>query len=96
MWSGSRHHFADDPEEKSRPVALDVQPVTPRARPAAVTLSRNDSARGVFYRRLYSSMDKLGANTVVAGKFAWVTYYMLTWPKFLPTGGDSIRSTATH
>lgn len=85
------------PKKKIQTCAgLDVQPVTPGARLAAMTLSHNDSALGVFYRRLHSSMDKPCANTVVARKFARMTYYMLTRAKSLPTGGNSIRRSAAH
>jgi transposase len=53
-----------------------------RARPAlkmaAMSLSRNDSALGAFYRRLCARMDKPRANTAVAHKLARMVYFMLT------------------
>lgn len=45
---------------------------------AAMSLSRNGSALGVFYRRLCARMDKPGANTAVAHKLARMVYFMLT------------------
>jgi transposase len=45
---------------------------------AAMSLSRNDSALGAFYRRLCSRMDKPRANTAVAHKLARMVYFMLT------------------
>jgi hypothetical protein len=45
---------------------------------AAMSLSRNSSALGAFYRRLCSRMDKPRANTAVAHKLARMIYYMLT------------------
>lgn len=45
---------------------------------AAMSLSRSDSALGVFYRRLCSRMDKPRANTAMAHKLARMVYFMLT------------------
>jgi transposase len=45
---------------------------------AAMSLSRNNSALGAFYRRLCSRMDKPRANTAVAHKLARMIYLMLT------------------
>jgi transposase len=45
---------------------------------AAMSLSRNDSAPGAFYRRLCARMDKPRANTAVAHKLARMVYFMLT------------------
>jgi transposase len=45
---------------------------------AAMSLSRNNSALGAFYRRLCSRMDKPRANTAVAHKLARMIYFMLT------------------
>jgi transposase len=45
---------------------------------AAMSLSRNDSALGAFYRRLCSRMDKPRANTAVAHSLARMVYFMLT------------------
>jgi hypothetical protein len=45
---------------------------------AAMSLSRNSSALGAFYRRLCSRMDKPRANTAVAHKLARMIYFMLT------------------
>ena len=45
---------------------------------AAMSLSRNDSALGAFYRRLCARMDKPRANTAVAHKLARMVYFMLT------------------
>jgi len=45
---------------------------------AAMSLSRNNSALGAFYRRLCSRMDKPGANTALAHKLARMIYFMLT------------------
>jgi len=45
---------------------------------AAMSLSRNDSALGAFYRRLCTRMDKPRANTAVAHKLARMVYFMLT------------------
>jgi transposase len=45
---------------------------------AAMSLSRNDSALGAFYRRLCARMDKPRANTAVAHKLARMVYIMLT------------------
>jgi transposase len=45
---------------------------------AAMSLSRNDSAIGAFYRRLCARMDKPRANTAVAHKLARMVYFMLT------------------
>jgi transposase len=45
---------------------------------AAMSLARNDSALGAFYRRLCARMDKPRANTAVAHKLARLVYFMLT------------------
>jgi hypothetical protein len=45
---------------------------------AAMSLSRNDSALGAFYRRLCARMDKPRANTAVAHKLSRMVYFMLT------------------
>jgi transposase len=45
---------------------------------AAMSLSRNGSALGAFYRRLCSRMDKPRANTAVAHKLARMVYFMIT------------------
>jgi transposase len=45
---------------------------------AAMSLSRNRSALGAFYRRLCTRMDKPRANTAVAHKLARMVYFMLT------------------
>ena len=45
---------------------------------AAMSLSRNSSALGAFYRRLCARMDKPRANTAVAHKLARMIYFMLT------------------
>ncbi|SKD05560.1 IS110 family transposase [Paraburkholderia hospita] len=45
---------------------------------AAMSLSRNDSALGAFYRRLCMRMDRPRANTAVAHKLARMVYFMLT------------------
>ena len=45
---------------------------------AAMSLSRNSSALGAFYRRLCARMDKPRANTAVAHKLARMVYFMLT------------------
>ena len=45
---------------------------------AAMSLSRNNSALGAFYRRLCSRMDKPRANTAVAHKLARMIFLMLT------------------
>jgi hypothetical protein len=45
---------------------------------AAMSLSRNGSALGAFYRRLCARMDKPRANTAVAHKLARMVYFMLT------------------
>src|SRR4029077_20130527 len=45
---------------------------------AAMSLSRNNSALGAFYRRLCTRMDKPRANTAVAHKLARMIYFMLT------------------
>jgi hypothetical protein len=45
---------------------------------AAMSLARNDSALGAFYRRLCGRMDKPRANTAVAHKLARLVYFMLT------------------
>ncbi|WP_454753706.1 IS110 family transposase [Cupriavidus necator] len=45
---------------------------------AAMSLSRNRSALGAFYRRLCARMDKPRANTAVAHKLARMIYFMLT------------------
>ena len=45
---------------------------------AAMSLSRNGSALGAFYRRLCSRMDKPRANTAVAHKLARMIYFMIT------------------
>ena len=45
---------------------------------AAMSLSRNNSALGAFYRRLCSRMDKPRANTALAHKLARMIYFMLT------------------
>jgi transposase len=44
---------------------------------AAMSLARNDSALGAFYRRLCTRMDKPRANTAVAHKLARMVYFML-------------------
>jgi Transposase IS116/IS110/IS902 family len=44
---------------------------------AAMSLPRNDSALGAFYRRLCARMDKPRANTAVAHKLARMVYFML-------------------
>jgi transposase len=45
---------------------------------AAMSLSRNGSALGAFYRRLCARMDKPSANTATAHKLARMVYFMLT------------------
>ncbi len=45
---------------------------------ATMSLSRNGSALGAFYRRLCARMDKPRANTAVAHKLARMIYFMLT------------------
>lgn len=45
---------------------------------AAMSLSRNGSALGAFYRRMCARMDKPRANTSVAHKLARMVYFMLT------------------
>lgn len=45
---------------------------------AAMSLSRNNSALGAFYRRMCARMDKPRANTAVAHKLARMIYFMLT------------------
>lgn len=45
---------------------------------AAMSLSRNSSALGAFYRRMSARMDKPRANTAVAHKLARMIYFMLT------------------
>lgn len=45
---------------------------------AAMSLSRNSSALGAFYRRLCARMDKPRANTAVAHKLARMVYFMIT------------------
>lgn len=45
---------------------------------AAMSLSRNQSALGAFYRRLCGRMDKPRANTATAHKLARMVYFMLT------------------
>jgi transposase len=45
---------------------------------AAMSLSRNSSALGAFYRRLCARMDKPRANTAVAHKLARMLFFMLT------------------
>lgn len=45
---------------------------------AAMSLSRNGSALGAFYRRLCTRMDKPRANTAVAHKLARMIYFMIT------------------
>jgi len=45
---------------------------------AAMSLSRNNSALGAFYRRLCARMDKPRANTAVAHKLARMLYFMIT------------------
>jgi transposase len=45
---------------------------------AAMSLSRNGSALGAFYRRMCARMDKPRANTAVAHKLARMIYFMLT------------------
>jgi transposase len=45
---------------------------------AAMSLSRNNSALGAFYRRLCARMDKPRANTALAHKLARMIYFMLT------------------
>jgi transposase len=43
-----------------------------------MSLSRNSSALGEFYRRMCARMDKPRANTAVAHKLARMIYFMLT------------------
>jgi transposase len=43
-----------------------------------MSLSRNSSALGAFYRRLCARMDKPRANTAVAHKLARMLFFMLT------------------
>jgi transposase len=45
---------------------------------AAMSLSRNGSALGAFYRRMCARMDKPRANTATAHKLARMVYFMLT------------------
>jgi transposase len=45
---------------------------------AAMSLSRNGSALGAFYRHMCARMDKPRANTAVAHKLARMVYFMLT------------------
>jgi transposase len=45
---------------------------------AAMSLSRNSSALGAFYRRMCARMDAPRANTAVAHKLARMVYFMLT------------------
>ena len=45
---------------------------------AAMSLSRNRSALGAFYRRMCARMDKPSANTATAHKLARMVYFMLT------------------
>jgi transposase len=45
---------------------------------AAMSLSRNNSSLGAFYRRLCSRMDKPRANTAVAHKLARMIYFLFT------------------
>jgi transposase len=45
---------------------------------AAMSLSRNGSALGAFYRRMCARMDKPRANTALAHKLARMVYFMLT------------------
>jgi transposase len=45
---------------------------------AAMSLTRNGSALGAFYRRLCARMDKPRANTAVAHKLARMVYFMIT------------------
>jgi transposase len=45
---------------------------------AAISLSRNGSALGAFYRRMCARMDKPRANTATAQKLATMVYFMLT------------------
>jgi len=45
---------------------------------AAMSLSRNSSALGAFYRRMCARMDKPRANTAVAHKLARMIYFMLS------------------
>jgi transposase len=45
---------------------------------AAMSLSRNSSALGAFYRRMCARMDKPRANTAVAHKLARMSYFMVT------------------
>jgi transposase len=45
---------------------------------AAMSLSRNGSALGAFYRRMCARMDKPRANTAVAHKLARMIYFMIT------------------
>ena len=45
---------------------------------AAMSLSRNRSALGAFYRRTCARMDKPSANTATAHKLARMVYFMLT------------------
>ena len=44
---------------------------------AAMSLSRNGSALGAFYRRMCVRMDKPSANTATAHKLARMDYFML-------------------
>jgi hypothetical protein len=62
---------------------------------AAMSLSRNDSALGAFYRRLCARMDKPRANTAVAHKLARMVYFMLTRGEaFVDQGAAALRGTA--
>ena len=45
---------------------------------AAMSLSRNKSALGAYYRRMCARMDKPSANTATAHKLARMIYFMLT------------------
>ncbi|MEO7107026.1 MAG: IS110 family transposase [Rhodoferax sp.] len=45
---------------------------------AAMSLSRNSSALGAYYRRMCARMDKPSANTATAHKLARMVYFMLT------------------
>jgi transposase len=56
---------------------------------AVMSLSRNRSALGAFYRRLCARMDKPSANTAVAHKLARMIYFMLTrGEEFVDQGQD--------
>jgi transposase len=57
---------------------------------AAMSLSRNDSALGAYYRRLCARMNKSRANTAVAHKLARMLFFMLT------RGEDYVDQGQTH